>query len=573
MRCINPRRRRSAPDGVAHARGASSAIDGDRPARRRSRLAAAGGVAIGLACVLASGCGSGSTSGTNSGSTSGGGPATSVNQPFQGGGAPQSGGVLRFARGVQPASFTPWIGEGNAELMPEMQVYDQLVEATPDPAVLAPGLADSWTISSNKLVYTFHIRQGVRFSNGTPLTADDLKFSLDNESNTKVDPNRATLLGVIRSVTIPDAQHLQVTLRKVTPAFLDYLTLANIVNKRAMQQLGAQQFGLHPVTTGPFMVTSFSPSNPTIQLKRNPYYWRPGLPHLSGITYKYIPDDNARMLAVESGSADVADGVPFSQLDRVNGSPGVKLFTQHAFASDWIVINGFKGPLSKAAVRRALVYATPLNEISRIVFHGVAPVSPTANMPTKYYDPSIKAYPYDAAKARQQLAQAGLRSLTLTLTIVSGDAVGKQVATILQSSWAKAGITLNIRQTDYSTALAALTHEDFQLLSLRPTDVTSDVPVDDEFDSFLTAPPTAGQFPWLGWNNPQARKLIQEATTTFDESVRKRDFSAYQRILAQDQPILSLVFVPNLFAVRTTVHNLVAVGTFWPLLGGTWLSR
>jgi len=538
----------------------------------RARIGIAGCVMVTATCGLLAGCGGSGSTGATAASDAGASKA-SINVPFQGTGAPVRGGVLRFARGVQPASFTPWIGEGNAELMAEMQVYDQLVEASPNPAVLTPGLADSWTISPDKLVYTFHIRQGVRFSNGQPLTAADLKFSLDNESSPTVDPNRSVLLGVIRSTSIPDPSHLRVTLKRVSPAFLDYLTLANIVNEQAVKQLGAKAYGLHPVTTGPFMVTSFSPGNPTIQLRRNPYYWRPGKPYLSGITYKYIPDDTARMLAVESGSADVADGVPFSQLDRVNSSPGVKLFSQHAFAADWILINGFKGPLSKAAVRRALVYATPLDKISRIVFHGVAPVTANANMPTKYFDPSIKPYPYDVAKAREQLAQAGVHSLSISLKVVSGDAVGKQIATILQAAWAPAGIKLKIQEEDYSSAIAALIHEDFQLITLRPTDQTSDVAVDDEFDSFFVNPPKPGQFPFIGWNNPQARKLIHTATTTFDETVRRQSFAAYQRILSQDQPVLSLVFVPNLFAVRTTVHNLVAVGTFWPLLGSTWLSR
>ncbi len=537
---------------------------------RRIRAAAAL-VAVGLTCLLLGACGGASS--TSTGATKGGGSPISVNKPFQPEGTPVRGGVLTFARGVQPASFTPWIGEGNAELMIQMQIYDQVVEATPDPSVLAPGLADSWRVSDDKLVYTFHVRQGVRFSNGQPLKAEDIKFSLDTERNPKIDANRSTLLTAIRSIEVTDPEHIRMTLNRVTPAILNYLTLMNIVSEREIKRLGDRGFGTQPVGTGPFMVTSFSPGNPTIQLKRNPHYWREGLPYLDGITYKYIADDNARMLAVESGSADIAEGVPFSQLDRVGRSPGTQVFSQHAFASDWILVNGFRGPLSKVPVRQALVYATPLERISQIVFHGVAPVSATANMPTKYLDTSIQPYPYDVARARRLLADAGYDGLTLRLTISSGDAVAKQVATILQASWAQAGIRLVIQERDYASAINDLVKGDFDLINLRPTDQTSDVSVDDEFDTFFVAPPKPGNFPFHGWENAQARRLVEEATTTFDEATRRRAFSEYQQILHEEQPIISLVYVPNLFAVRTNVHNFVAVGTFWPLLGRTWLAK
>ena len=488
--------------------------------------------------------------------------------------SPVRGGVLTFARALEPTSFTPWIGVANGDIFADMQIYDGLVEAAPGTYQPQPGLADSWSISADKLVYTFHLRPHVRFSNGQALTAADVKYSVDNAKNPKVDGNYAGLFETIKSVSIPDPQHVRLVLTRPTPALLYNLTISGalIVPKSVVQKLGPTKFGFHPVGTGPFMVTSFSAASPTITLKRNPYYWRKGLPYLDGITYKYIPDDTARMLAVESGSAALGENVPYSQLARVTGTAGVKVVSRPAFANDWIFINGYRSPLDKVAVRQALLYATPLAAIARVVFHGVAPVAATANMPTKYLDRSIKPYPYDVSKAAGLLESAGVSKLRLTLTIVSGDSVAKQVATILQGSWAKAGITLSVQTKDSNSVNNDLNGENFQLVNTPPNAQTSDVPVDDEYDQYMTSD-TRGHYTWAGWNDPKAKALVQQALTATSEAVRTRAFHQYQQELYREQPIIGLVYPPNLFAVRSNVHGFDATANGWPILARTWLSR
>jgi peptide/nickel transport system substrate-binding protein len=532
-----------------------------------------------LTVIVLAGCGGSSSSSTSTGaapssSSSSSSPTSNANVPFQGSGTPVRGGVLRFARALEPTSFTPWIGTQNGDIFADMQIYDGLVEAAPNTYDPQPGLADSWTISADKLLYTFHLRPNVKFSNGQPLTAGDVKWSLQNAVNPNVDANYAGLFANIKSVSIPDPTHVRLTLKVPTPALLYNLTISGalILPESVVKKLGPTKYGFHPVGTGPFMVTSFAAGSPTIQLRRNPHYWRAGLPYLDGITYQYVPDDTTRVLNVESGASDIAENLPYSQIDRVNSSSGVKVFSQHLFANDWIFINGFKAPLNKPAIRQALVYATPLTSISRVVFHGVAPAAATANMQTKYWDPSIKPYSYDIAKARQLLKSAGAASLPLTLTIVSGDAVAKQVATILQSSWGQAGVRLTIQQKDSNSVNTDLGNENFELINTPPNAQTSDVPVDDEFDQYMVSD-TKGHYTFVGWNNPQAKQLINQAITTSSESVRAHNFSAYQKLLSQDQPVIGLVYPPNLFAVRTNVHNFVAVGTGWPILARTWLSH
>jgi peptide/nickel transport system substrate-binding protein len=526
-----------------------------------------------MICVVLAGVGCSSDSDSGSAEAEAVDVTATKNTPFQGEGEPVRGGVLRFARPFLPATFTPWIGVGNAELMVQQQIFDELVEATPDFTEIEPALAESWEISEDRRVYTFKLRPGVKFSNGQSLTASDVKFSLDMLRDPKESPNRSVLLAMIESISTPDPSHVRISLKEPFTAFLDYLILMPIVPKSVVEELGPERFGREPVGTGPFMVTSFSPGGTTLELKRNPHYWREGLPYLDGITYRKVADDNARMLAVQSGSIDVADGVPFTQLDRVRSAEGVELLRQNALIADWILINGFDAPLNDPRVRRALVYATPLEQISKTVFDGIAPVAATPYLPVRCLDPSIEPYPYDVEKARELLEQAGTPEFSLTLTIASGDAVTKQIATILQSSWAEAGIDLRIRQTDYDSVINALTKQDFDLAKLTSTDVTSDVAVDDEYAQFFVAPPEPGVFPWTGWENKEARELVEKAASTESEDERCELFSEYQKILHREQPIIGLAFIPNLYAIRSNVHNFVATGEVWPLLDEVWLSE
>lgn len=487
---------------------------------------------------------------------------------------PTHGGTLVFARALEPTSFTPWIGVANGDIFADMQIYDGLVEAKPGTFQPQPGLADSWKISSNQRVYTFHLRPHVRFSNGKPLTAADVKYSLDNAVSPKIDANYAGLFDTVKKVSILDKSHIRVVLKRPTPAFLYNLTISGalIINKAQAKKLGLTKYGFHPIGTGPFMVASFSAGSPTIKLKRNPHYWRKGLPYLNGITYKYIPDDNSRVLAVESGSAQIGENVPYSQVARVNSTAGAKVLSRKAFANDWISINGYKPPLNKVAVRQALVYATPLKAIAKVVFHDLAPVAATANMPTKYLNKSLKPYPYNTAKAAQLLKKAGVSQLHITLMIVSGDSVAQQVATILQGSWAKAGITLTIQQKDSNTANSLWGSENYELYNSPPNAQTSDVPVDDEFDQYMVSD-QRDHFTFVGWNDPKAKSLVNAAMRETNEKKRQRDFYAYQVELWKQQPVIGLVFPPNLFAVRSNVHGFDATANGWPILARTWLSH
>jgi peptide/nickel transport system substrate-binding protein len=537
-----------------------------------TRLAAAL-VLLSLIAVLAA-CGGGSSSETTLGGSSE--PAGSgVNVAFQAEGKPVPGGVLNYAHNQPIETFLPWTPSSNGDVFADVLVYDGLVENTGDPSELEPAIAESWTISKDHLTYMFKLRPGVEFSDGTPVTAEDVKFSIDTVADPKLSPSYNGLFVNVKSVQVVDPVQVRVVLDKPTPALLYNLGIsgAAIVPQKMVESMGMEAFGQAPVGAGPFMVEKYSPGQPDTVLAKNPHYWQADRPYLDKINYKFIPDDNARMLAVRGGSVDIAEAVPFSQLDAISSSPGVELFKQNQFSSDWLLINNFKAPFNDRKVRQALAYATPLDQIAEVVFHGSAEVAATGGLPTKYLDRSIEPLPNDPEKAKQLLKEAGEENLKLTIGITSGDSVGSQVATILQAAWKEAGIDLSIRQQDTASLVDNIINQNYDIANLTPNAITSDVAVDDEFAYYVAHSNVAGVPPWIGWDNAKARQLTEEASSTWSEAKRQQMFSEYQQLLRLEQPLIALVHVPNLYAVRDNVHGFLAAGTGWAILTETWLSE
>jgi peptide/nickel transport system substrate-binding protein len=177
-------------------------------------------------------------------------------------------------------------------------------------------------------------------------------------------------------------------LSKPQPAVLEdlYTFAFGIASKSVYEREGRKAFALHPVGTGPFMVTHVAPGFTEIAMKRNPYYWRSGEPYLNGIVFKLVESDNARVLAVRSGAADVGTGIPYSQAISLRATTGVKMLIGPIWGASYNWFNRGKAPFNEIDVRRALMYATPREEIIKAIYKGLGT---PANSPwgrLKYWD-------------------------------------------------------------------------------------------------------------------------------------------------------------------------------------------
>jgi peptide/nickel transport system substrate-binding protein len=526
-------------------------------------------VALVAVLVLASGCSSDDDSDSSS---TGGTPASGTGATNPGG---ARGGELTFDRAIEPASLDPTSGNSDAgTIQTQIQIFDQLTEILPGSNDVQPGLATSWKATKDGLTYTFKLRDA-KFSNGQPVTGDDVVFSIRRVLDPKTDPNFAPLFAFVKSVEAPEPSTVVFKLKEPRPALPAFLSfnVPSVVPKAYYEKVGPEKFAERPIGSGAFKLASFSRGD-TLVLERNPNYWREGRPYLDRVTMRYVPDGNTRVLDIKSGSADVVDDVPFSQLDSLANADGVTLLVKQISAVDSIYLNekAKSLPLGEKVVRQALNYATPREDIARVVYAGKAPVANSMIPKIKYWDEGVKPYPYDIDKAKQLMAQSSRPDgFPLKLTIVGTDDVSKQVAQILQDSWGKAGVDVTVRTVDFGTLNENFFGGDWEALKFLPTSSSSDVPIDDELVNGFLGADYEGFF--TGWSNKSVQGLIRKTLAEVDESARPAMFSRIQQGAMDDPPFVPLVFTPGRAAYRDQVQGFDFVTTNWWRLDQVSLKR
>jgi peptide/nickel transport system substrate-binding protein len=488
---------------------------------------------------------------------------------------PVRGGTLTFDR-FQDADvgLNPINAPSNGSIFTIQQIFDQLVEVQGDH--LTPGLAKSWNHSANGRVWTFHLRNA-EFSNGDPVTAGDVKFSLDQFANPKINVVYPAQGASIQKVDVVNDHTVKVRLNTVDGAFLYDIAMfaAAILPKHVVEQEGQKGFGEHPIGSGPFEVASYKRGVATI-LKRNPHYWRPGQPYLDEVDFDFVPNANTRVLELRSGQADVADAIPYNQITSLQGSSNVSVEIAKSLKWDAIWFDTRKAPLNEVKVRQALNYATPKDQILKTVLFGAGQVANSMIPPVKYWDKSVPPYPYDLKKAKQLLKQSSVpHGFNLSLVIPAGDQVEAQEAEIIKSTWAKIGVNVTLVPRDFATMFGDwLGGKGGADAATFPGDALSSDTLSDDELSTLIYDPSAGLFS-LGtyYKDPRILRLIADAKGTLDENRRAKDFAEIQRIGLKGAEAVPLFFTKTVAAYGDNVMNFQTYPIGWWPLREVWLSH
>jgi peptide/nickel transport system substrate-binding protein len=531
--------------------------------RARGHLSRAiGGLALALIALVAVGCGG--TSGSGS-------PPTGAGSASAG--PPQRGGALTFARAAEPTVLDPNSGNtDNPTIQTDIQLYDQLLELRPGSSAPRPGLAESWSQSKDGLSWTFHLRHA-RFSNGRPVTSADVVFSLERCLDPKVDGNFAsTFATFMKSITAPDAHTVVIHLVHPDLGLPYWLTfnVPSIVSKVDMLRMGAQRYATNPIGSGPFKLASWRHGQ-ELTLVRNPYYWRKGLPYLDKVVMATVASDNTRVLQVQSGQADLADDLPFSQIPALSANPSLTLVTQPLGIIDAVAVNLKKHPLDEVAVRQALSYAMPKAAINHVVFKDRGQIANSVEPRVVYWSGAVKPYPYDVAKAKALLAKSSVpHGFTIPLEIVGADEPSKQTAQILQQAWGQIGVHVQVVQTDAATAINHVFQGDYETSLLPPSTWSEDIPSEDEFATNLA---TSFGEQVFGYHDANFTRLVERASSSRSEKQRSALFAQAQQVLLDDPPMIPIVFTPARAAFRKHVHGFAYTPTNWWTLDSVWLGR
>ncbi|MFI5122574.1 MAG: ABC transporter substrate-binding protein [Vicinamibacteria bacterium] len=506
-----------------------------------------------------------------------GGDSSSTDGSSSAGGEPVTGGTLTFARSLDAeAGLNPINAPNNGSIFTIQQVFDQLVEVGGDDGTeIVPGLAESWEHSADGLTWTFHLRDA-QFSNGDPVTPEDVKFSIERFADPKININYATLGAAIDSVDVVDDHTVQINLNDIDGAFLDNIAMfaAAIVPQKVVEAEGDKAFAEAPVGSGPFMVTEFKRGQQTV-LERNPHYWREGEPYLDGVTFEFVPDANTRTLELRNNEVDVADGIPYNQVESLDGSDGITVEVAESLKWDSVFLNTTLKPLDEVEVRQALAYATPTEQILEAVLFGNATVANSQIPPVKYWDDSIAAYPYDLAKAQELIDQSSVPDgFDLELQIPSGDPIEKQTAEIIKAEWAKIGVNVSIVPRDFGTMFGDwLAGKGGEAATFPGDALSSDTLSDDEIAALMYDPKAGLNSLGTFYDNPKVTDLLADAKGTLDEDQRAADFSEIQQIGQDDVPSVPLFFTKSVTGYQDTVQNFQTYPIGWWPLREVWLSE
>jgi ABC-type transport system substrate-binding protein len=455
---------------------------------------------------------------------------------------PRDGGALRYATNLDVRTLDPAIAYDEISNPVVHALFDTLVDYAP--AVggtgldLVPRLAERWSVSPDGLVYTFTLRTGVTFSDGTPLVAGDFVYSLERV-RAMADSPFGSLLADVAGVTAPSDGELQVRLSRPNAAFIYALTMPFATPlSRAQVERAGQGLRSQPLGTGPFVLGAWDEGR-RLELRRNPRYWDPSRAHLDRIVlYENVARDTQFMM-FERGELDTAERLSLPDLLWVTAQPGWKPYVHrrtmmNAFGSRF---NVRVKPFDDKRVRQALNYALD-KEHSIKLLGGSATVAHGMLIPGMLgYDSTLPPYPHDPAKARALLAEAGYPSGFDVDYVVMSDDEAERLAASLQSDLAAVGVRVHIVPLSYATFATAIASSHGPAFS--KIGWVADFPdpttfLDAKFHSRSISDESSSNDSFYA--NPELDALLDAARAEPERAKRDELYRRAERILYDDAP-------------------------------------
>jgi peptide/nickel transport system substrate-binding protein len=458
--------------------------------------------------------------------------------------------TLVIANAVKIDSIDPAVNSANESIWLDQNIYNRLVQSNAAGTALQPDLATSWTISKDTLTYTFHLRKA-QFSDGSPETAEDVRYSILRSKNFK--GGWGFLLDSVKSVTAPNPQTLVIKLKEPhAPLLADLAMYAYAIVPAKLVKAQGTKFFDHPVSGGPFMVTKLN-KDAEVDLAVNPH-WYGKKPNVKNVKIMIVPNDNSRVLLLQNKSADVIENPPGNLIDQINKNPDLKAELFPSTRVDFIQLDEHFAPFKDKNVRLALNYAIDRNAIVKLAYSGHAIVG-SSYMPYKmqYWNSSLKPYPYDLAKAKALLAKSKYpNGFKCFLIEVANDVAGNATAVVIKSQLAKIGITVDIRTYELLTAYAK---EDGGHSQMGQRYWTNDIIDPDEVTTFAVDPKGGANAFSTYWGNARATKLVHQARAEPSSAKRAAMYKEIQKIVYEESPFLVLDYSPYRYAHGKWVHG------------------
>jgi peptide/nickel transport system substrate-binding protein len=446
--------------------------------------------------------------------------------------APETKAELRYGFTSEPATLDPLSPANTADGRSILfNVYEGLVKADKD-GRLQPALASEYRIEQAGLVYRFTLRQGLSFHDGSPVTAEDVKFTLE-----------AAIEAKFRGFTQIDridvaGNTLALTLKAPDPEFLPYLTQGIVPRNNPDREK-------NPIGTGPFIIESYT-AQQSLVLKKNPNYWKQGFPKLDKVTVVFVADSDALLLSLQGGNVDGA-GVTSSIVQQLDPSR-FDVVSGYSNSVQLLALNNASPPLDDIRVRQAIGYAVDVPQIIDTAFYGQGEASGSPLIPglSAYYEESLRnAYSRDTDRAKRLLAEAGQASLfPLEIVVPSNYTMHVDTAQVIVNQLKAAGINASIRLVDWATWLSDVYRgRKYQATIISLDD--SGVPLTPR--SFLSRYLSGSGSNFINFNNPDYDRVYNAALSEPDEAKRSGLYKEAQRIIAASA---ASVYIQDIYSFK-----------------------
>ncbi|WML38495.1 ABC transporter substrate-binding protein [Neobacillus sp. OS1-2] len=477
--------------------------------------------------------------------------------------------TLVYGRGGDSTSLDPiTTTEGEAFKVTE-NIFETLLEYGEKDTTVQPGLAEKWEPSEDGLTYTFHLRQGVKFHDGTDFNAEAVVFNFDRWMNgdeekfpyyTMFGGYKADEGHVIKEVKALDEYTVQFVLKRPQAPFLKNLAMSpfGIASPEAVKKWG-DDFRSHPVGTGPFKFVEWKKKD-RIVVEKNPDYWQEGLPKLNKIIFRVIPENAARLNALSKGEIDVMDGLNNSDEATVKSDDKLQIIERPSMNVGYIGLTNTRKPFDNKLVRQAINYAIDKKSIIDAFYGGKALPAKNPMPPSiEGYNDAIEEYPYDLEKAKALLKEAGYEKgfkMDLWAMPVARPYMpeAQKVAEVIQESLSKIGVTAEIKSVDWATYLEKATKGEFDAFMLGWTGDNGDP---DNFIYTLLDKDAIGSNNYSYYSNDELHNILIEAQTETDQAKRNELYKKAQEIIHDDAPWVPLVHSTPLLAASKDVLNYI----------------
>jgi peptide/nickel transport system substrate-binding protein len=451
-------------------------------------------------------------------------------------------------------------------------IFEGLLDRDPETLEMVPLIAKSWEISEDHLTYTFHLRDDAKFSDGTPITAHDVKFTYDVIMDPKTDaPHLRNYFNSVASCEAVDDFTVRYTCSE--PYFLHLLMLGSIeVLPRHVYGTGDfNQARLRdPLGSGPYVLESWK-TGQEIVLTRNPGYWNAGARPvwLDKHVFRVITDDNAAFQVLSRGDLDLMAIRPEDWVDRANTPNFNAKFNKESFyvpSFGYIGWNARRPQFADKRVRRALTMLLDRETILDTIYHGLArPLSAGIMPDTPEYNAAILPHPFDPAAAAALLDEAGwvdsdgdgLRDkdgvpFRFETLITDGSPSVEAMLTLFQEELKRVGIRLEIRVSDWAAMVERVQKREFDSMMMG----WQMTPDPDPYQLWHSSQADAGSN-YVGFVNEEADRLIEQNRVNFNRDERAALMQRFHEIMHEEQPYTFLFSAQSLVAVDKRLHGVV----------------